>query len=415
MASSSEALAVVDDELVEERARHNVREVYVENSRRWRAPRAAALNVVGYLALGIAPALPGAEPIFGVSWRLSLPLMAVHATNTVIGAIVLRRFHPLSLPGKIVEVFGTVWWIGSAVTMMAASGTARSVFWFNVGVIVTLLSNSIYNHARVLGPMVFWMIAITGFFAVRTQWGDVALCLIFGFCACYFQRLSTIYGWRLARESARVELMQERIAGMLLEQERARIERELHDGVAADLTAALWRARSLEPTDREAEDSLSARIEAGLTELRRVVREVRAKPSTIAALSNQIEDETHKLVDRRLPLEVVVELAGEGRSVDPDVALHCVRALQEALRNALTHASATRLRVAFRAGARLELVVEDDGVGVPAGALERDQGGLSNLRARASAIGGAVEWAAVEPAGTRFTLTVPLATTEEEG
>ncbi len=409
MASSSEPLEIeLDEAAVQARAEADVRETFVENTRRWRSPRAGAVNVLAYLLTGLLPAIPGADAVFGIDWRLSLGLMVVHSINTVVGVFVIQRFHPLSVPGKAIEVFGTTWWIGSAAVMMAASGSAKSVFWFHIGVIIVALQNTIHHHRRVFAPLFFWVVAIVLWFAANAQWGDVAVAVLFGWACLFFQRLSTIYGWRYARERARVALMQEKLASLLVSQERRRIERELHDGVAAELTAALWQARSLEGVDQERVESLASGIEESLGELRRVVLGMRGGPATLGQLSGRIEDESHKLVAGQVPLEVEIELEATERAVTPERAQHVLRVLQESLRNALTHARATRLRVAFRAREALHLEIEDDGGGLAAELLTRTDGGLANVRARAAALGGEVRWDAIDGGGTRVTLSAPV-------
>ncbi|WP_396781282.1 sensor histidine kinase, partial [Microbispora sp. H10830] len=70
------------------------------------------------------------------------------------------------------------------------------------------------------------------------------------------------------------------------------------------------------------------------------------------------------------------------------------------------HAKATRADVAVHAGdGRLTLVVEDNGVGIPA---EGRRSGLRNLADRAERLGGALTLTSPEAGGARLKWSVPL-------
>ncbi|WP_354637875.1 GAF domain-containing sensor histidine kinase [Kitasatospora camelliae] len=97
--------------------------------------------------------------------------------------------------------------------------------------------------------------------------------------------------------------------------------------------------------------------------------------------------------------------------VPPAVADQVVAVLGEALSNAARHARADRVEVVLRAtGDQVVLVVEDDGVGVPA---QDDRGrarnGLRNLAERATGLGGTFELSGPPAGGTRLTWSAPLA------
>jgi two-component system sensor histidine kinase UhpB len=80
------------------------------------------------------------------------------------------------------------------------------------------------------------------------------------------------------------------------------------------------------------------------------------------------------------------------RELPVDLALAIYRLTQEALTNATRHADAARVdvRVGARANGDIEWSVEDDGVGLDAGALHRGNG-LAGMRERVWAHGGEIE------------------------
>lgn len=114
-------------------------------------------------------------------------------------------------------------------------------------------------------------------------------------------------------------------------------------------------------------------------------------------------------VERQLGLRVTYERAGESQRVDAAVAIHVYRLLQEALSNVARHAgtreAAVRLR--FLPG-RLQLEVEDRGVGAN-GATGDSRGlGLVTMRERAALVGGTLALLHPPGGGTLVRLTVPL-------
>jgi signal transduction histidine kinase len=94
--------------------------------------------------------------------------------------------------------------------------------------------------------------------------------------------------------------------------------------------------------------------------------------------------------------------------MDARSVLSLYRIIQEALSNCVRHAQATRFGVAFDLadnGTRLDVVIEDDGVGF--GAAEEGRG-LANIRKRAEKLGGTVVFGAGNGGkGCRIALTVP--------
>lgn len=402
-----EALAV-DDDAIEARARADARELFVDRTREYRGARSSFLVSLGYLGFGLLPAIPGGAELFGVGWEVTLGFMGAQTANTIVGVPVLARHHPLSAPAIAVELIGTCTWIGGAVAMIALSGSAKSLFWFNLGTIVVLVVHTIHHHARVFYPLVIGIAALVAWFALAGQWSDAALSLVFGFGLCLFQRMSTSYGWRLARAEARARLVAEKAAALLVAEERKRIERELHDGVAAELTAALWHARSLESAGHGRATELAHGIRKSLVELRRVIANIRDEPTTLGALGARIREVAASLAGSRAALEVEVEVERPEAVLDPERSTHLVRVLQESLRNALDRGGARAVRVSFVASSEgsLSLVIEDDGAGFdPAAPMV--EGGLDNLRARAARLGGEIVWAPRLEGGTRVTLCVP--------
>ncbi|WP_259405919.1 sensor histidine kinase, partial [Microbispora sp. H10830] len=156
-------------------------------------------------------------------------------------------------------------------------------------------------------------------------------------------------------------------------EDRDRIAKDLHDVVIQRLFAV---AMTLMSAVRLVErPEASSRLQTAIDELDTTIRQIR---STIFALQTPREDASPSLraqvVDlvegARGHLGFMPGLSLEGRldnDVPAQVAEHLLAVLREALSNLVRHAKATRADVAVHAGdGRLTLVVEDNGVGIPA-------------------------------------------------
>jgi len=107
-----------------------------------------------------------------------------------------------------------------------------------------------------------------------------------------------------------------------------------------------------------------------------------------------------------LPIELVAP-ADFSPTLDVTVSDHLYRIVQEAITNAIRHASATRLNISVTAPKDcLVLEVTDDGIGI---AEDYKPGfGLHSMRYRADGIGAQLTIAAIEPCGTRVQVRLPL-------
>jgi signal transduction histidine kinase len=166
-----------------------------------------------------------------------------------------------------------------------------------------------------------------------------------------------------------------------------RIERDLHDGAQARLTALimdLGRARKKLASDPQVAQSL---VDEAYQEARQVLTELRdlARGIQPPILSDRGLDAAVSALSARAPIPVEVDVDVPTRPPAPvESAAYFIVA--EALANVTKHAHATRARVQLRAAdGRLVLEVSDDGVG---GALPGAGTGLSGLTDRAAALDG---------------------------
>jgi signal transduction histidine kinase len=190
--------------------------------------------------------------------------------------------------------------------------------------------------------------------------------------------------------------------------ERARIERDLHDGAQQRLImlrVKLSLAEELLTTDATAGATalheLGGEIDGVLEELRSIAHGV--YPSLLN--DRGIGDALRSAV-AAAPVPVELSVSGVGRQrreIESAVYFTCLEAFQ----NALKHARATRLSVSLRDGDALRLEVRDEGVGFDP-SLGAGNGGLRNMRDRLEAVGGTLVVDSAPGHGTRVVGTVPL-------
>ena len=189
-------------------------------------------------------------------------------------------------------------------------------------------------------------------------------------------------------------------------EERRRIARELHDGVAQELAYIARRAR------RAGQDGhgLAAEVEAA------AARGLEDARQTISELSRPMDEPVDRALARRAA-DVAGRLGGRvevsvapGVRTPPEVREALVRIASEAVANAIRHGHAGVVRIELDGGERLRLRIVDDGAGFEPAAAEQatDAGyGLTSMRERAERLGGELTIASRPGAGTSVEVVVP--------
>lgn len=224
------------------------------------------------------------------------------------------------------------------------------------------------------------------------------------------------------REALQTELLRRTVATQ--EEERARVARELHDETGQVLTALNYSAAALKATLQsnkaipgEMIDQLVGLSDQALADLRRLVADLRPAQLDnlgLVAAMHTLADQ----VNRRLGLDVEVEVAGRRRRLHSDVETVLFRVAQEALTNVAKHAgvAAARLRLVFEEDA-VTLVVSDQGIGFNVDALPDPINGggwgLVGMKERVVSVDGEVHFTAAPNQGTMVRVTIPLQTQEK--
>jgi signal transduction histidine kinase len=189
--------------------------------------------------------------------------------------------------------------------------------------------------------------------------------------------------------------------------ERRRIERDLHDGGQQRLVALRVR---LELADEAMRDSpararrmlqqLGAEVDAALDELRSLAAGVYPPVLADRGLADALRSAA-----LHSPMPVNVDISGDDRySQDVEAAVYfcCLEALQNVAKHA---SSASSVAITLQRNGDLRFAVSDDGPGFDGSATGN---GLVNMRDRVAAVGGTIEIKTAPGAGTDVVGHVPV-------
>lgn len=198
-----------------------------------------------------------------------------------------------------------------------------------------------------------------------------------------------------------------REAQLAVLEERRRMARDLHDGLAQEVAFAATQARALaERSEHPTRARLvAAAAERALDESRRAIAALtRPLDEPIEVTLAQCAEEVCDRYDATLELDVQ-----PGIRPSPEVREALLRILREAVSNAVRHGQAHAVTVRLAGPGPVRLVIEDDGAGFDPADLRHLSGrfGLVSMRERAEALGGTFTLASRSPGGTRVEVELP--------
>jgi two-component system sensor histidine kinase UhpB len=193
-----------------------------------------------------------------------------------------------------------------------------------------------------------------------------------------------------------------------MEEERARVARDLHDEVNQSLTGLLLHleaARVKAPPDLAGDLAETKALANGaMQELLTLARALR--PTALddlglkAALAGHVE-----YLGRSGDISTSFESEGDFSDLPAETQLVAYRVAQESLSNAVRHSGAEHVTVRLRRQAdELELTVSDDGHGFVLDEASESGLGIPGMRERALLVGGELEIESRPPVGTRVRL-----------
>jgi signal transduction histidine kinase len=261
--------------------------------------------------------------------------------------------------------------------LVAAAGFSRAaqrtndafLHWVAVGAVLSALARVQYVYSPPAGK--YWL-----------HTGDVFILAFY--CILLVAAATEVRGyWRGLAQAAVLD-------------ERRRIARELHDGVAQELAFIARRARR--PATPESLPIIAASAERALNDSRRAIAALTSPfdEKLDVALAQAVEEVAQRTgASVELALDDTVEVTAPTREA-------LVRIACEAVGNAVRHSGVARVRLELTNGDGVRLRVVDEGVGFDPDAPPRSEGGfgLGVMRERAAALGADLRIASRPGAGT---------------
>ncbi|MET0717562.1 MAG: triple tyrosine motif-containing protein, partial [Pseudoxanthomonas sp.] len=227
---------------------------------------------------------------------------------------------------------------------------------------------------------------------------------------CVLAALSVI--WAIYR--LRVGWLYARAAVM---EERQRIGSEIHDSLAQGLSGIIFQTEAAllsMPPGIASTRVVSARdlAKSSLDDARYSVWELSPPVLDQKDLSESIPSMARQLTQGQVD-DLEINFSGKAWATRPEANHHLVMITQEAISNAIQHGHAHTIviKLAYEANG-LHLSVADNGLGfTPVAAVNtRERGyGMRNMRHRAAALGGTLDFFSELGEGTRISLRVPRA------
>jgi signal transduction histidine kinase len=203
----------------------------------------------------------------------------------------------------------------------------------------------------------------------------------------------------------------------VMEEERSRIARELHDDLNQNIAVLKIRVSTLQQNPPSSPDEVSQRLQllaGGLDELSIKISEISRQlhPSMLTDLG--LEAAMRSLITKfglSESIKVFFRAFKVPRELPQQVGISLYRIVQEALHNISKHARAKKLRVSLSAAGKkqLRLLIRDYGVGFDLNLVRRNRGlGLISMEERARLIHGTFSVSSKPGKGTQLEVRVPL-------
>jgi signal transduction histidine kinase len=332
----------------------------------------------------------------GIIWATTGPIVAQHLSFVVVEGLLseaaVRLIAYQLIPVLFIPLVIVSWQYSMRVVLLF------SILTGGMGFIPILLLPSNVFSAPLVGIFFF---QITTFLLV----GNMIVSIM---------KVQRAQQDQLTRANQRIAQYASTLEALTISRERNRLARELHDVLAHTLSGVAVELEGLravlhsDPEKSQAllEHSLVA-VREGLTETRRALQELRAKPLEDLGLGLAIRGLAESAAVRA-GLALDISIAEPFSDIPELVQQSLYRVAQEALENVKEHAQARSVSVHLaREDGLLRLEICDDGMGFdPNTADETFQYGLRGMRERAEMAGGTLVLNSQTGEGTRVIYTV---------
>jgi signal transduction histidine kinase len=203
---------------------------------------------------------------------------------------------------------------------------------------------------------------------------------------------------------------------LVREEEKSKLARDLHDELGGILVSAKMdvasvetRIRTHDPASAEKLARAQTALDDGVRIKRRIIEELRPTLLDNLGLSAALDWQVREVCDRGC-LACTIVTPPDDAAIPPQVSIALYRILQEALTNIVKYARARHVDVELAlTGDSVTLIIEDDGVGIPAGAQSNLLShGIAGMRHRVRALHGEFSIGRRPEGGTRIEVNAPL-------
>lgn len=215
-----------------------------------------------------------------------------------------------------------------------------------------------------------------------------------------------------ARQEQQLIAMRSMLEGQ--EKERARIARDLHDGLGNMLSTLKANVGSMQinfnnQKTAQIYSKASEMIDEACTEVRKIAHEMMPQALEKLGLKKALQDLVQK-TDANYEFEAQLQIYGQEQILDDGTNVMLYRIVQELLNNIIKYAEAKEVLVQITYSEDwLNLTVEDDGKGFNPTKITSDKSmGLKSIAFRTQYIGGEYEIDSRPNMGTLVSVNVPL-------
>jgi signal transduction histidine kinase len=220
---------------------------------------------------------------------------------------------------------------------------------------------------------------------------------------------------RTRQLSAEIQLRERAESRHALEQERARIAKDLHDDLGANLTQIIFLSERVEVARNDGQNVnrwfnlIPATAQRTIQSLDEIVWAINPRHDSLESLANylsQFAQQHLTLAHIRCVLDVPTVLPSVALSAE--VRHNLLLMTREALQNIVTHAGATEVHLSLKTDeGGLNIVISDNGKGFDPRSVSPHGNGLQNMEYRAKAIGGRLGISTKLGQGTIVSFFVP--------
>ncbi len=206
------------------------------------------------------------------------------------------------------------------------------------------------------------------------------------------------------------------------EQERARLAKDLHDGLSGMLSGIKYSLQNMKGNLIMTEENQQAfersmdMLDTSIQEMRRVAHNMMPEALVRYGLDAALKDYISEINKSGMVKVVYQSMGMENKEMEKSAALAIYRIIQELLNNIIKHSKATEALVQlFNENGKFVINVEDNGKGFDT-RLSEEKGGMGwrNIRSRIELLNGKVDLQSSADHGTAVNIEFDLAPTSQE-